>query len=100
MLEYGNVYFNWLEDIREYKCFLQSLLLNVYNRNLFSCRHFETSFDLLFKSSHWFGYISIANFSWRHKEHRFAMFVYGGAVLIISHTNVGVSFFVFFIFQT
>ena len=58
MLEYGNVYFNWLEDIREYKYFLQSLLLNVCNRNLFSCQHFETSSDLLFKSSLWFGYMS------------------------------------------
>ena len=45
-LEYGNVYFNWLEDIREYKYFLQSLLLNVCNRNLFSYRYFETSSDL------------------------------------------------------
>ena len=36
MLEYGNVYFNWLEDIRKYKYFLQSSLLKVSNRNLFS----------------------------------------------------------------
>ena len=68
MLEYVNVYFNWLKDIREYKYILQSLLLNVCNTNLFSCRHFETSSDLLFKSSLWFGYMSIANFSWRHKN--------------------------------
>ena len=32
-----------------YIYFLQSFLLNVGNRNLFSCRHFETSSDLLFK---------------------------------------------------
>ena len=44
--------------------------------------------------------MSIANFSWRHKEHRFVMFVYGAAAQIISHTNVGVSCFVFYIFQT
>ena len=41
----------------------------------------------------------MANLSWRHKEHCFVMFVYGGAVQIISNTNVGVSFFVFFISQ-
>ena len=95
MFEYVNVYFNWLDDIREYKYFLQSLLLNICNRNL--CWHFETSSDLLFKSSHWFVYMSMANFSWRHKEHRF-MFVYGGAVWIIFHINVGVSFFCFLYF--
>ena len=73
MLKYENVYFNWFEDIREYKYFFQSLLLNVRNRNLFSCRHFKTSSDLLFRSSLWFGYMSIANFSWRHKEHHFVI---------------------------
>ena len=41
----------------------------------------------------------MANFSWRHKEHCFVMFVYRGAVRIISHTNVGVSFFSFFFFK-
>ena len=71
MLEYGNVCFNWLEDIREYKYFLPLLLLNVCNRNLFSCRHFETSSDLLFNISLWFGYMSMANFLWRHKDNRF-----------------------------
>ena len=35
-----------------------------------------------------------------NKEHRFDMFVYGAAVRIISHTNVDVYFFVFFIFKT
>ena len=35
----------------------------------------------------------IANFSWSHKEDRFVMFVYGTEVRIISHANVGVSFF-------
>ena len=74
MLEYENVYFRWLEDIRQYKYFLQSLLTNVCNRNLFSRRHFETSSDILFKSSFWFGYMSMANFSWRHIEHRFVCF--------------------------
>ena len=43
--------------------------------------------------------MSIANLSWRYKEHQFAMFVYGTAVRIISYTNVGVAFNVFFIFQ-
>ena len=51
MLEYENVYFNSFKDIKEYKYFLQSLLLNVCNRNLISCQHFETSSDLLLKSS-------------------------------------------------
>ena len=36
----------------------------------------------------------------RHKEHPFAMFLYGAAVPSISYTSVGVSFFIFFIFQT
>ena len=92
VLEYGNIYFNWLADIREYKYFLQLLLLNICNRNLFLSLHFETSFDLLFKSSFLFGCMSMANFSRKHKEHCFLMFGYGGAVQIISHTNVGVSF--------
>ena len=35
----------------------------------------------------------MTNFSWRHKERHFVMFVYGGAVQIIPHANVGVSFF-------
>ena len=96
MFEYENVYFNWFEDIREHKYFLQSLLLNVCSGNFFSCRHFETSSDIFFRSSLWFEYMSIANFSWRH---RFVVFVYGTSVRIISHTNVGVSFFIFFIFQ-
>ena len=99
MLECGNFCFNWLDDISQHKYFFQSLLLNVCNRNLFSCQHFETSFDLLFKSSFWFGYMSMTNFSWRHKERHFVMFVYGAAVQIIPRANVGVSFFVFFIFQ-
>ena len=43
--------------------------------------------------------MSIANLLWRHKEHRFVMFVYGTAIGIIFHTNVGVPFFVFFSFQ-
>ena len=69
MLGYGIAYFNWLEDIREYKYFLQSLLLNVFNRNLFSCQQFETSSDLLFKTSLWLGYMNMANFLWKLKEH-------------------------------
>ena len=93
-------FFNWFADIREYKYFLQSLLLNVSSRNKFSCWNFKTNYNPLLKSSLWFGYISIANFSWRHKEHHFVMFAYGAAVQIISHTNVGVSFFVFFTFET
>ena len=100
MLEYESVHFNWFEDIREYRYFLQSLLWIVCNRNLFSCWHFETSSHLLFKSSLWFGYMSIANFSWRYKEHLFVMFVYGAAVGIISHTNVAASFFIFFYFPS
>ena len=99
MLEYGNIYFNWLEDISKYNYFLQSLLLNVCNGNLFSCQHFEISSDLLFKSSLWFGYMSMANFSWRHKEHCFVVFVYGGAVWIISHTNMLVFPFLFSLFS-
>ena len=83
MLEYEYVYSNWFGDIREYKHFLQSLLRNVCGRNLFSCRHFETSSDLLLKTSLLFGYMSIANFLWRHKEHWFVIFPYGAAVLII-----------------
>ena len=59
MLEYENVYFNWLEDLRAYKYFLQSLLLSNWNRNFFSCRHLETSSDLLFERSLWFGYKSM-----------------------------------------
>ena len=33
----------------------QSPLLKFFNKNLFLCRHFETSSDLLFKRSSWFG---------------------------------------------
>ena len=64
MFEYENVYFNWFEDIRGYKYFLQSLQLNVCSRNLFLCRYFETSSDLFFRRSLWFGYMSIANYWW------------------------------------
>ena len=92
-------FFNWFADIKEYKYFLQSLLLNVCSRNKFSCWNFKTNYNPLLKSSLWFGYISIANFSWRHKEHHFVMFAYGAAVQIISHTNVGVSFFCFLYFR-
>ena len=42
----------------------------------------------------------MANFSHSYKEDCFAVFEYCGAVQIISYTNVDVSFFVFFIFQT
>ena len=98
MLEYGNVCFNWLEDFREYEYFLQLLLLNVSNRNLFSCRQFETSSRTSCLRVHSdFGYMSMANFSWRYKDYRFVMFAYGGAVRIISHTKIAVSFFDFFI---
>ena len=96
MLENENIYFNWFKDIGEYKYFLQSLLLIICNRNLFSYQHFETSPDLLFKSSLWFGRMRIANFSWEHKKHRSNMFVYSAAVQIICQTNVDVSFFVLF----
>ena len=41
MLEYKNVYFNWFDDIREYKYFLQLLPLIVCNGYLFSCWHVE-----------------------------------------------------------
>ena len=79
MLEYENVYINRFKDIREYKYFLQSLLLNVCNRYLFSCQSFETSSDLLFKSSLRFGHMNITNFSWRYKEHRFVTFLLAGS---------------------
>ena len=82
--------------IRGHHYSFQSLLLNVCNRNLFSCWHFETSSDVLFKSLLWFGYRVTTNFSWRHKKRCF-MFVYGAAAWLISHSNVGVYFFVFFI---
>ena len=36
--------------------------------------------------------MSITNFSWRHKEHRFVTFVYGPAGRIISNTDIYVSF--------
>ena len=47
MLEYENAHFDWFEKIKEFKYFLQSLLLNFCSRILFSCRRFETSSDLL-----------------------------------------------------
>ena len=75
----------------------QSLLIQLFDGNLFPCQHFETSSHFLFHSSDEFGNVTIKCFTHRHKRNRFVMFEYAGADLIISY--VGVSFCVIFIFQ-
>ena len=90
-----NIYFkktDWYKDIRQLKYFLNSLLFTLS----LSWWHLEITSDLLPKSSLWFGCKSIAKFLWRHNKYHFTMFVYGVAVWISCHTNVGVYFSFFF----
>ena len=40
--------------------------------------------------------MSVANFLWRHEGHHFVAFVFGASLPIISNTNVGLFYFLYF----
>ena len=57
--------------------------------NLFSCRQFDISSDLLFSKLSSSGKVMMAIFSSMHNVHLFVMFVYAGALVLIDQVISG-----------
>ena len=93
-MEFARIVQKFLKYQNLLDCNLASKTLSLQSRNfaninLFSCRHFEISSDLLFSKLSSSGKVIMAIFSCRHNMHLFVMLVYVGALVLIDQVISG-----------